>query len=109
MKRLSERQKLFVEYYCGECEGNVYRAAQKAGYSEQYARGRAYRLMQMPLVQDYITELSMETRADNIATVAEIKAFWSAVMRNRSARTSDRLKASEYLAKCEGEFTRNNW
>ena len=109
MKRLSERQKLFVEYYCGECEGNVYRAAQKAGYSEQYARGRAYAMLRLPLVQEYINELSEQTRTENIATVAEIKAFWSMVMNDRAARMTDRLKASEYLAKCEGEFTRNNW
>ncbi|MCU7379726.1 terminase small subunit [Clostridiales Family XIII bacterium ASD5510] len=109
MKRLSERQKRLVEYYCGECEGNVYRAAQMAGYSEQYARGRAYAVLRLPLVQEYIKELTEETRSKNVATVAEIKAFWSMVMNDPTARMSDRLKASEYLAKCEGEFTRNNW
>ena len=109
MVHLNERQKLFCEYYLGECKGNIYQSALKAGYSKQYASGKAYMLLRRPMIQEYVQELSAKTRGQHIATIEEIKSFWSAVMNDPAARMSDRLKASEYLAKCEGEFTRNNW
>ncbi|MFR0949621.1 MAG: terminase small subunit [Ruminococcus callidus] len=43
MTALTERQRKFAEYYV-QC-GNAEQAAVSAGYSEQYARGNAYKLV----------------------------------------------------------------
>lgn len=107
--KLSERQKLFCQYYAGECIGNAERSAVKAGYSPRYARGCAYRILANDGVQAYLDELTEKTKSERIATIEEIKAFWTEMMNDKEARPSDRLRAAELLAKAEGEFTKNNW
>lgn len=43
-------------------------------------------------------------RIDKIAQRMDIQQFWSEVMANAEEKTADRLKASELLAKSQGEF-----
>lgn len=44
MKTLSERERRFVDAYCGQAEGNATTAARIAGYSEKSAARIGYRL-----------------------------------------------------------------
>jgi hypothetical protein len=45
------------------------------------------------------------THADRDGVVAERQQFWTAVLRGEeSAEMKDRLKASELLGKCQGDF-----
>lgn len=102
------RQKLFCEYYCGECLGNAEKAAIKAGYSVAYARGNASKLVAKSGIQAYIRELNAKTESDNIATIKDIKRFWSDVMNDEDEIMKNRLRASELLAKAGGLFN-NDW
>lgn len=105
---MNPRQKLFCEYYCGECLGNAEKAAIKAGYSVAYARGNASKLVAKSGIQAYIRELNAKTESDNIATIKDIKRFWSDVMNDEDEIMKNRLRASELLAKAGGLFN-NDW
>lgn len=105
---MNPRQKLFCEYYCGECLGNAEKAAIKAGYSVAYARGNASKLVAKSGIQAYIRELNAKTESDNIATIKDIKRFWSDVMNDEDEIMKNRLRASELLAKAGGMFN-NDW
>lgn len=107
--KLNPRQKLFCEYYCGECLGNAEKAAIKAGYSVAYARGNASKLVAKSGIQAYIRELSAQTESENIATITDVKAFWTNVMNDEDEIMKNRLKASELLAKAGGMFNAEVW
>lgn len=102
--KLTPRLKLLAEYYCGECLGNAEKAAIKAGYSVAYARGNASKLVAKSCVQEYIREINAKTESENIATIKDIKRFWSDVMNDEDEMMKNRLRASELLAKAGGMF-----
>lgn len=109
--KIKQQLKLVATYYCGEAAGNAEKAAIMAGYSPKYARGNAYKLVARKDVQEYIkylNTLTPEQTAYHIASIAEIQAFWTNVMKNGNEETKDRLRASEYLAKSQGGFA-DNW
>lgn len=103
------KQKLFCEYYAGQCAGNGEKAAAMAGYSQHSARFTAHKLLQKPEVKQYLHELSDKVTAENIATIEDIQAFWSDIMTNEEEPTKNRLRASELLAKCKGMFNADTW
>lgn len=106
--------KLFATYYMGECLGNAEKSALKAGYSKNYARGNANKLLKRKDVQQYMAYLKELQEKDpsnaalHIATVSEIQAFWTNVMNNEDEVMKNRLRASELLAKARGMFV-NEW
>ena len=112
--KLKPQLKLVATYYVGECAGNAEQAAIKAGYSERYARGNAYKLLKRSDVQAYVAYLRylQETNPASpelhIATINEVQSFWTRVMENGDLRMADRLRASELLAKAQGQFM-NEW
>lgn len=102
------KQKLFCEYYIGECKGNAEQSAIKAGYSQKCARSTGYKLLQIAEIKHYISQKSSEIETKNIATIQNIQEFWTSIMLNEEEPTKDRLRASELLAKCKGMFM-NDW
>ena len=106
--KIKPRLKAMAEYYCGECAGNAEKSAIKAGYSERYARGNAYKLVANSGFQRYVKYLTDITHQQRIATIAEIKEFWTEIMNDEREETKDRLRASEFLAKSQGAFF-NDW
>lgn len=105
---MNPRQKLFCEYYCGKHFGNAYQAAVAAGYSEKYAAASSRKILENVGVQAYINELQRKPTQKRIATIEDIKAFWTEVMDDKSRATKDRLRAAELLAKAAGAFN-NDW
>lgn len=105
---MNPKQKLFCEHYCGAYYGNAYRSAIAAGYSPKYAIHANDRLLSHPEIQDYISELQHGSQAARIATVDEIKAFFTEIMNNPAKATKDRIRAAELLAKTAGAF-RDDW
>ena len=103
--KLNPRQKLFAENYCGKHLGNAEQSAIAAGYSAAYARGNACKLLANSGVQAYIAEITAKTESETVATIADIKAFWTNIMNDESQMVKNRLKASELLAKSSGMFT----
>lgn len=99
---------MFAEYYCGEHFGNAEQSAIAAGYSPRYARGNAHELVANPCIQAYIRELNAKISCKNIATVSDIKTFWTRVLNDEDEEMKNRLRASELLAKTSGMFN-NDW
>lgn len=99
---LNDRQRKFAEAYAGS--GNATEAAKSAGYSRRTARAQGARLLTNADIKRYLQELQGETRAERIASMSEVKAFWTDTMNDATARTADRLKASELLARSAGAF-----
>lgn len=101
-KKLTHRRQAFVLAYA-EC-GNGAAAARKAGYKANSANRQAEYLLSIPDVQEAIRSLSLENMKSSIATAEERQSFWSDTMRNDGVDMKDRLKASELLGKCQGDF-----
>ena len=102
VKAMNEKQRRFAEYYAAN--PNATEAARAAGYSDRTARSQGQRLLTNADIQEYIKELQEEIAAERIATMTDVKIFWSDTMNDKSLKRSDRLKASELLAKSAGAF-----
>ena len=96
------------ERFCLEyaASGNATQAAIAAGYSPRSARSQGQRLLTNADIKARIEELQQETRREKIADIDAILAFWTVVLQDPHAKTADRLKASELLARSQGAFLR---
>ncbi len=104
IRRLTEKQRRFVEAYLGEANGNATEAAVIAGYegSRKNVRIIASRNLALPNVRIAIDE---RTKDDgSIASREERQAFLSRVMRTEHSKMGDRLKAAELLSRMHGDF-----
>ena len=99
---MNERQKRFCEYYARS--PNATEAALEAGYSPRTARSIGQRLLTFVDIQEYLKELQAEAEGERIASMDEVKRFWSQTMRDNTESLKNRLRASELLAKAAGEF-----
>ena len=117
---LNVKQRLFCQYLVGECKGNAAEAAIKAGYSPKTAAFNTSKLLKREDVRDYITKLNDEITKNytekvaeitkyEIASIAEIQAFWTSIFKDEEQKVSDRLRASELLAKSKGVFNNEGW
>lgn len=97
---LSHRQQAFIDNYTG----NATEAAKLAGYSAATAYSSGQRLLKQPQIAEAIRAREQERQAPNIANREQRLAFWTAVMRDPDESTRDRLRASELLAKAQGDF-----
>jgi len=97
---LTHKQQAFIENYTG----NATEAAKLAGYSEATAYSLGQRLLKQPQIAEAIRAREQERQAPNIANREQRLAFWTAVMRDPDETTRDRLRASELLAKAQGDF-----
>ncbi|MGN0340975.1 MAG: terminase small subunit [Lachnospira sp.] len=71
--KLNPKQRAFADYYieCGVAE----EAARKAGYSEKYARGKAYTLLANVGIKSYIEERMKPKENRRIASADEVLEF----------------------------------
>ena len=97
---LTARQKMFIEVYAG----NATEAARLAGYSVKTADKIASQLMDKPEIISAIRARENERSAEAIMTREQRQIFWTSIARDTSQRIGDRLRASELLAKSEGDF-----
>lgn len=105
--RLTKRQNAFIDAFSGD----AVEAAIAAGYSEKTAHVAATKLMKNPKIIRAIDKravsIDLHIRKEKkliIATREERKAFWTKVVNDPKTKMSDRLKASELLAKSECDF-----
>jgi len=105
-RRLSAKQKRFIEAYCG----NATDAARLAGY-----KGNAVTLgavgdenLKKPRIAAAIKVREDNRLLKTIANREERQQFWTSVLRDEITddpqNMKDRLKASELLGKSEGDF-----
>lgn len=102
MKKLTPKQKQFAEYYAASGKGSE--SVRKAGYAHKNADIEASRLLANPSVFDYLSSITHAQTANRIATAIERQEFWTAIMRCNEFNIEARLKASEILAKAQGDF-----
>lgn len=103
--KIKPQLKLLVLNYLGKCAGNIKKSAIEAGYSENYANKQAYKLLAREDVKKYIEYVQHMNRTElDIMTVQEVQKFWSDIIQNSSYLTKERLRASELLAKAQGQF-----
>jgi phage terminase small subunit len=69
----------FADYYLET--GNIYQSAIKAGYSENYAKTNASKLLEKDSVKTYIDEKLAEIQSQRIATVTEVMEYLTKGMR----------------------------
>ena len=99
---MNTRMERFAEYYA--MTGNATESAKKAGYAERTAYSAGARLLRNVEVQQYLADLQEGADEARIATIDEIKTFWTTAMRSIDNPLVHRLKASELLAKAAGAF-----
>jgi len=99
-KELTAKQQRFIDFY----DGNATAAAIKAGYSEKSAKRIAAHLMDDERIIAAIQAREKSRSAPDIADREARQKFWSAIMRDENTMIMARLKASELLAKSEGDF-----
>jgi len=103
-RRLTTKQRAFVAAYLGTAAGNATKAAELAGYggNEKSLAVTGSQLLRVPHV---ILALERITAAPGVVlTRNERQAFWSIVINSPKVSMRDRLKASEMLAKSQGDF-----
>jgi len=101
MKKLSEKQKRFIDYYVET--GNATEAAKKAGY-----RGNNLNRIgseNLSKLDGYIKERMKELENERIATADEVLRYLTGVMRDITLEAKDRTKAAELLGKRHALFT----
>ena len=99
---MTERERRFVECYMGEAAGNGTKAALLAGYSPVTARNQASRLLTKGYIQSAIEERSQR---DVLTWSREQRqVFWTQIAADETVPIPYRLKASELLARSQGDF-----
>src|ERR1700687_704595 len=102
MRRLSERERRFVECFMGTAAGNATKAARLAGYARTTAEKQASRLLGNVGIRQAIQERVQ--RDPHVAAREDLQRWWTSVYRNPTVEYRDRLKASELLGKSQAVF-----
>ena len=121
-KKLRLQWKKFADEYIKT--GNVYQSAINAGYSENYAKSDACKILEKPSVKAYIDERMKELEEEAIADQSEVLKFLTRILRNEEKEevlvnvgnfeqevqevkvsAKDRIKAAELLGKRYGSWT----
>ena len=100
---MTSKQQVFVMEYMNDF--NATRAAQAAGYSQRTAYPIGQRLLKNVEISQAINSAMTERKNQLIATREQRQEFWTAVMTDTEQDMRSRLRASELLAKSEGDFT----
>jgi len=102
---LNAKRRAFVREYVKDF--NAAQAAIRAGYAKNSARQTGHDLLTNPDVHQAITEIQQEAHTKAVLTLSELQEWWTKLIQGQDpdARPSDRLKASELLAKTYGAFT----
>lgn len=109
MAELKPQWKEFAEAYIRL--GSVEKAAIEAKYSPNYARKRAYLLLENVGIKEYIAKRMKSIDAEKIAASDEVLQYLTEVMRGNKkdqfgldAPLSERTRAAELLGKRHGIF-----
>jgi phage terminase small subunit len=96
--KLSEVERRFADAYMVHA-GEIKAAATEIGISPS----TGYRLAELPRVQSRIAKIAESDPL--VATREERQKWWTAVMRDPELDLRDRMKASDMLAKSQGDYT----
>lgn len=79
ISKLTLKQQRFADEYI--ISGNIYQSAIKAGYSENYARTNASKLLEKDSIKAYIKNKIKEIESKQIATASEVLKVFTSVLR----------------------------
>lgn len=99
---MTPRQRKFAEHYAAT--GNVVQSAVAAGYSENYANGRAYELLENVGVASYLREITEKAQDERIMTAKARQVLLSDLARDPEQAAADRIRAIDTLNKMTGEY-----
>lgn len=99
---MTPRQRKFAEHYAAT--GNVVQSAVAAGYSENYANGRAYELLENVGVAAYLREITEKAQDERIMTAKARQVLLSDLARDPELAAADRIRAVDTLNKMTGEY-----
>ena len=104
--KLTPKQERWIDEYI---KTNDYTTASRnAGYTGNNNNLRAMGYQNSKKFKDLINErrieLSKEIKKTSIATLEDIFEYWTTVFNDEDNKQTDRLKASELLAKAKGGF-----
>lgn len=122
MKKLRIQWKKFADEYIKT--GNVYQSAINAGYSENYAKSDACKILEKPSVKAYIDDRMKKLEEEAIADQSEILRYLTRIIRDEEREevlvnignfeqekqeikisAKDKIKAAELLGKRYGSWT----
>ena len=99
---MTQKQTKFIDAYMGEAAGNATEAAKLAGYSKKTAYSIGQENLKKP---EILQEINKRSESDPLTTSRiERQRWWSSVVRDETAEMKDRLRASELLARSQGDF-----
>jgi hypothetical protein len=101
-RKLTTREKFFIQAYLGEARGNGARAARMAGYAPAYADREASRLLRRQRVRDAI-DRALRVQAEREG-LDKPRLVGHLVEVLRQDRPFERVKAIELLARLLGYF-----
>lgn len=102
--KLTDKQLLWIDEYI---KTNDYTTATiNAGYTTKYPKAIGYEnsIRFKEIIEHRKKELNDMITSKNVAELEEIQEFWSELFRDDDNKMTDRLKASELLAKSKGGF-----
>lgn len=80
---MNPKQKAFANYYIET--GNAYQSAVKAGYSINYAKGNAIKLLENVSVKKYIEEQMKKLEDEQIAKADEVLKLLTRIIRDEES------------------------
>ena len=102
---LNAKQKIFCEEYAKHGNGTLaYKTAYPTTKKDETAKTAASRLLTNVNVKKYIEKFSNIKTNKRIATLEEIREFWTNMLNNSEVKSGDRIKASELLYKAQCGF-----
>lgn len=78
-RKLTEQQRRFADAYIEL--GKTYPAAIKAGYSKNYAKAQAHKLLENVGIASYINDIQAKLLKESIATYEEVMQFYTSISR----------------------------
>lgn len=104
--KLTKKQAIWIEEYL-KCD-NYTIASKRAGYSGSNDNLRSTGYQNAVKFREIINQRRKEQgeklKKDSIAELTDIFEFWTEVIKDPDKKMTDRIKASELLAKAKGAF-----
>lgn len=90
MAKLNTRQQTFADEYI--ITGNAYESAIRAGYSERYAKGNSYKLVENSGISKYIADRMEEIQSERIMSAEEVLERLTSIARRDVTKGSYKVK-----------------
>lgn len=105
IRKLTEKQRRFVEAFLGKAQGNGTQAAMLAGVSRGSAAPMAWKWLRKVQVQKALVARVARKEALGALTAAEREQGMAGVWRDETLHLRDRLRAMDMLNRCAGAYS----